>query len=161
MQELSTTSILSLFETNKEQRQSFVSSVVSSLENGENEPLKTHFQVKCMESIIKLLNKNTAYKKAVLAAAESYGQKSFEYHNSKIEIKETGVNYDYSQCNDPVILRLHEKQKEINMEVEARETMLKTVSPKGMVITDEETGETVTIYPPSKSSTTTVAVTLK
>jgi hypothetical protein len=160
-EEMSATSMLSLFETNKEQRQSFVVKVVESLEHGQVDPLKVHLQVKMMEDIIKGLNADKTYKSHVLDAAQKYGQKSFEYSNSKVEIKETGTKYDFSNCNDPVLARLHAKQAELDAEVKARETMLKSVSEKGLVITDEETGETVTIYPPSKSSSTSVAITLK
>jgi hypothetical protein len=93
--ELTTTSILALFETNKEQRQSFALSLVDEIEQGNVNPLKVHLQIKCMEDIIKLLNSNTIYKKAVLEEAEKQGQKSFEYQNAKVEIKETGVKYDF------------------------------------------------------------------
>jgi hypothetical protein len=160
-QELTTTSILSLFETNKEQRQDFALRVVDALDSGQAEPLKVHLQVKCMEDIIKLLNSNTIYKQLVLDAANAHGQKSFEYQNSKVEVKEVGVKYDFSKCDDPVLLGMYEKQAELDKAVKERETMLKTISPKGMTITDEETGETFTIYPPAKSSTTSVAITLK
>lgn len=159
--ELSTTSILSLFETNKEQRQSFVMGVVEAVDNGQVDPLKIHLQVKCMEDIIKLLNSNTSYKQSVLVAATSYGQKAFDYQNLKIEIKEVGVKYDFSKCEDVVLNELHRQQAELDAKVKARETMLKTVSDKGMILTDEATGETFTVYPPSKSSTTSVAITLK
>lgn len=158
-QELTTTSILSLFETNKEQRMDFVLRVVDALDSVD--PLKIHFQIKCMEDVIKLLNSNTVYKKSVLEAAEKYGQKSFDYQSSKVEIKETGVKYDYSKCGDVVLERMYQKQAELDASVKARETVLKATSPKGMIVTDEETGETFTVYPPAKSSTTSVAVTLK
>jgi len=159
--ELSTTSILSLFETNKEQRQSFALGVVNALEEGNTDPLKVHLQVKCMEDIIKLLNSNTVYKKHILEAAEKYGQKTFEYQNSKVEIKEVGVKYDFSNCEDAVLQRLYAAQAELDAKVKARETMLKSVPVKGMIVTDEETGETFTVYPPSKSSTTSISITLK
>ena len=158
--QLSTISILSLFETNKDQRQSFALGVVNALDNGEVDPLKIHLQVKCMEDIIKLLNTNTNYKKSVLEAAEVYGQKSFEFQHSKVEIKEVGTKYDFSQCSDPVLERLHDQQKELNEAVKARETMLKTVPAKGLELVTED-GEVITVYPPSKSSTTSVAITLK
>lgn len=160
-QELTTTSILSLFETTKEQRQSFVSDLVSKIYSGNVDPLKVHLQVKCMEDVVKQINSDKSYKDAVLEASNNMGQKSFQFHNAKFEVKETGVKYDYSQCSDPVLSRLHEQQAEIDKAVKDRETMLKTIPLSGMVITDEQTGETVTIYPPSKSSTTSVAVTLK
>lgn len=161
MTELSTTSILSLFETSKEQRQSFALGVVDALQQGEAEPLKVHLQVKCMEDIIKLLNANSIYKSSVLEAAQKYGAKTFEYQQAKIEIKETGVKYDYSKCEDVVLNEMYKQQEDLDAKIKARETMLKSVSPKGMIVTDEETGDTFTVYPPAKSSTTNVAVTLK
>lgn len=159
-QELTTTSILSLFETNKEQRQSFALGIVDALQNGEADPLKVHLQVKCMESIIKLLNENTIYKKSILEAAEKHG-KSFEFMNSKVEIKEMGTKYDYSQCGDTVWQMLEQKAGSAADDLKQRETFLKTVPSKGMQVLDEGTGEMITIYPPSKSSTTSVAITLK
>lgn len=159
--ELTTTSILSLFETNKDQRQSFAMSVVDALDNGQVEPLKVHLQVKCMEDIIKLLNANTIYKSRVLEAAQTYGEKSFQYNNAKVEIKEVGTKYDFSKCEDPILADLYNKQMELDKAVKDRETMLKTVSEKGLIITDPESGETFTVYPPAKSSSTSVAITLK
>ncbi len=159
--ELTTTSILSLFETTKDQRESFVSDVISKINDGFIDPLKIHLQVKCMEDIVKQINADKVYKDAVLTASGAMGQKSFQFHNAKFEIKEVGVKYDFTQCADPVLSRLHQQQAETDNAVKDRETMLKTISQSGMVITDDETGETVTIYPPAKSSTTSVAVTLK
>lgn len=159
--ELTTTSILSLFETNKEQRQSFALGVVEALESGEVDPLKIHLQVKCMEDIIKLLNSNTIYKKAVLGAAEKYNQKSFEFMNSKVEIKEMGTKYDYSKCGDPTREMFEQRVLSAESDLKYRQEFLKTVPAKGMTIVEEETGEAITIYPPSKSSTTSVAITLK
>lgn len=157
--EMTTTSILSLFETNKEQRQSFASGIINALEQGEVDPLKVHLQVKCMEDIIKLLNSNSTYKFYVLDAAEKHGQKSFEYMNSKVEIKEMGTKYDYSQCSDPVYNQLDQMACSAADELKKRQEFLKTVPAKGMELKIED--EVVTVYPPSKSSTTSVAITLK
>lgn len=159
-QELTTTSILSLFETNKEQRQSFALGIVDALQNGEADPLKVHLQVKCMESIIKLLNENTIYKKSILEAAEKHG-KSFEFMNSKVEIKEMGTKYNFENCNDREWEFLDSSAKSSANSLKERETFLKTVPAKGLEIVDKYSGEMITIYPPSKSSTTSVAITLK
>lgn len=160
-QEMTAPSILSLFETNKEQRQSFVVRIVEALQSGQVDPLKAHLQVKCMESIIKDLNANKTYKSQVLDAASKYGAKSFEFNNAKMEIKEAGVKYDFSNCADPVLVSLCQQQAIIDKKVKDRETFLKTVPEKGMIVTDEESGETFTCFPPSKSSSTTVVTTLK
>lgn len=159
--ELTTTSILSLFETNKSQRQSFALGVVDAITEGRVDPLKIHLQVKCMEDIIKLLNSNTIYKSEVLGAAEKMGQKTFEFQSSKFEIKETGVKYDYSKCDHPRLKQLYEEQEKLCAEIKDIEALLKTVPDRGMTIVEEDSGETYTVYPPAKSSTTSVAVTLK
>lgn len=156
---LTAPSILSLFDTTKEQRQTFIDRVVESLD--QSDPLNIHFQVKCMEDVIKGLTSNKQYKDSVLEAAQKYGQKSFGYKHSKVEIKEVGTKYDFSQCADPVLESLYQKQAEINERLKARETMLKTLPEKGLILTDEESGETFTAYPPAKSSSTSVAITLK
>lgn len=160
-EQLTTTSILSLFQTDKSQRESFASDIVQRIDNGDVDPLLVHLQVKCMEDVIKAITGNNNYKNAVLEASQQQGQKSFQFHNSKFEIKEVGVKYDFSKCEDVVLAKLHKQMEELSAEVKARETMLKTVSEKGMIVTDSETGETFTVYPPAKSSTTSVAVTLK
>ncbi len=158
--ELTTTSILALFETNKEQRQSFTLALIDEMEQGNVDPLKVHLQVKCMEDIIKLLNSNTVYKKAILDAAEKYGEKSFTYQNAKVEIKETGTKYDFSKCGDTVYQMLEQRSESAAADLKQREAFLKNVPSKGMeIITDD--GEAITVYPPSKSSTTSIAITLK
>lgn len=159
-QDLTTTSILSLFQTTKEERQSFVADVISRIETGEANALNIHLQVKCTEDIVKQITSNDAYKKAVVVEAERQGQKSFLFHNAKFEIKEVGTKYDWSKCNDPVLAELLTKQEQFDTEVKARQDFLKTIPLKGIdIITGE--GEGVTVYPPAKSSSTSVAVTLK
>jgi len=161
MNDLTTTSILALFETNKEQRQSFALDLVSKIESGEVDPLKIHLQIKCVQDIIKLLDDNTIYKSSVLEAAEKYGQKSFAFQNAKIEIKETGVRYDFSKCGDTV-WEMHDSQLSgLKDTIKKRELFLKSAPEKGVEIVDELSGELITVYPPSKSSTTSIAVTLK
>jgi len=169
--ELATTSILSLFETNKEQRASFVNDVVERLQNGEVDPLKIHLQVKAMEDIITQLtstdekkNKNItaaiAYKTMLLAAAETYGKK-FQLHNAEFSIKEVGTAYDWSKCDDLELQTLLLEQEAIKEKIKAKQDFLKTVPQSGILVTNEASGETYKVYPPAKSSTTSVAVSLK
>lgn len=160
-QDLTTTSILALFETTKEQRESFVVDLTRRIDNGDVDPLLIHLQVKCMEDVIKLINSNTNYKAALLEASERMGEKSFQFHNAKFEIKEVGTKYDFSNCGDHQHQRLSQKVESFSNELKDREKFLKTLTPKGLSVVDEETGEMLTIYPPSKTSTTSVAVTLK
>ena len=52
--EMQPTSIVALFQTNKEQRQSFASQVIQSVTEGNVNPLNVHLQLKAMEDIISL-----------------------------------------------------------------------------------------------------------
>lgn len=159
MEQLTTTSILRLFDTTKEQRASFAANVISEIENGNVNPLDIHLQFKAIEQISETVLKDVRYRSAVLTEAEKYGKKS-TYRNAELAIREVGVKYDYSQCNDPDLYELQAKLDELSEKVKARQKFLQTVAQEGLnVITSD--GEAVTVYPPSKSSTTSVAVTLK
>jgi hypothetical protein len=157
--QISTTSLLSLFDTTKEERQSFCIDVISRLEAGTTDALKVHLQVKSMEDMIKQLTDNKVYKSLVLDAAEKNG-KSFKFGNAEIQVKEVGTKYDYSQVNDPKYFALKTIADEANKALKEREDFLKTVPMEGLQVVDEN-GELNTVYRPSKSSSTSVAVTLK
>lgn len=149
---------LSLFETSKEERQQFAIQVANNLMEGMADPLKVHLQVKCMEDIIKQLTSNSIYKTMVLSEAQKYG-KTFDQHNAKFEIKEMGVKYDYSNCNDPVYNELQDKLAALESEIKFRQAFLKAIPLSGQEIVIDD--ELVKVYPPSKTSTTTVTVNLK
>ena len=169
--ELTTLNILSLFETNKDQRRFFAEDIVQNLRDEVADPLKVHIQIKAMEEIINSLtnttektNKNFTlaidYKNMLLAAAEKNGKK-FQMFNAEFSIKEVGTKYDFSKCEDLELNDLIAKQVEIDLKIKAKQEFLKTIPVAGVVITNEETGETYKVYPPAKSSTTSVAVSLK
>lgn len=158
-QELTVSSILSLFDTTKEERQSFVNRVIDGLEAGETNPLTVHYQVKCLEELLEQLTKDHQYKKFVLEEAEKQGQKTFEFHNSKFEIKEVGVKYDYSKCGDVKQNVLAVNADMANKELKKRQEFLRKIPTNGVDILFND--EIIKVYPPSKSSTTSIAVTLK
>jgi len=158
-QELTPVSVLRLFETSKDERGEFVTQIIERLDNGEVDPLEVHLQTKCVEDLVKQITSNEGYKKHVLTAAEKYG-KSFQHHNAKFEIKEVGVKYDFAVCNDPEITALHQQMEQLKEQIKQRETFLKTVPQKGLELVTTD-GECVTVFPPTKLSTTSVAVTLK
>lgn len=158
--EISAIGVLSLLETTKEQRQSFVTSVVESLKEGAADPLKVHLQVKNTEDLVKQITDSKEYRAILLDEAAKYG-KSFERFNAKFETKEVGTKYDYSNCNDPEYIRLSEEADKAKKALSDREKFLKNMPSEGIDILDTGTGETYRIYPPVKSSTTSIAVTLK
>lgn len=172
-QEMTAPSILALFETDKEQRLSFVRNTVEAMENGEIDPLKLHVQVTALSKILDIMtttdekkNKDgfvyaKKYKELVMDSASKYGTKTFEVFNSKVELKEVGSKYDFSKCNDPELVALTAAFDKAKEELTQRQDFLKTVSVKGLEIVNPDTGEVSKIYPPSKSSTSFLSVTLK
>jgi len=154
---LATTTDLSLFETTKSERQDFAQSVVNNLKEGLSDPLKVHLQVKCMEDFIKQITSHPVYKDLTLDEAAKYG-KSFEHYNAKFEVKEMGVKYDYSNCGDPIYNRLAEELAELEKKVKDRQAFLKAVQPGTELLIEDEV---IVLYPPIKTSTTSITVNLK
>lgn len=163
-------SYLAAFETTKEQRKSFVNDLLNSIDSGSVDPLRVHLHLKAIEDIIKQLtsldektNKNVEaakkYRAHLLGAAEKYGNK-FQLFNTEFAIKETGSKYDYSQCGDHELLMWQKELDALKARIDERQNMLKTLPAAGLQKVDNN-GEVFTIYPPSKSSTTSVTVTLK
>ena len=159
--ELLTTSALSLFETTKEARAAFVNEIIDQVHEGQADPIKVHLQLKCAEDIIKQITGNETFRKDLIDACDNQGGKSFTFQNAKFEKKEVGVKYDYSQCNDAKLAELEAEMAQLSEAVKARQELLKTAPQSGLIVTDPESGETYTVYPPAKSSTTSIAVTLK
>jgi len=158
--QLQTAENMAAFAVSKANREELAIQIVEAIDAGDLNPLDIHYQVKAMEDFIKVLTGNTRYKDYVLTEGMKHG-KSFEFNGSKMEIKETGVKYDYSNCGDQEWSALEveiNRRKELQKE---REKYLKSVPAEGVEIVSNETGEVIKVYPPSKSSTTSIAVTLK
>jgi hypothetical protein len=150
---------ISLYDLTKTERGEFVTRLVDKLDAGEADPLQVHKQVKSMEDLIKQITSNEDYRKHLLDEAGKYG-KSFELNGAKYQVKEAGTKYDYSQCNDSFYDELQAAAITATEKLKARAIFLQSLPAAGMIITDPLTGETYTAYPPSKSSTTTVSITL-
>lgn len=144
----------------KDLRTSIVNDTLAKVHNGEIDPLELHISLKNIEAICKAVSEDKAYKSAVLEKVENNG-KSYEYSNAKIDIREVGVKYDYLNCNDIHLIELQAKLDEFAKDVKTRQDFLKGVPTKGLDVVDTDTGETYTIYPPTKTSTTSTVVTLK
>lgn len=160
-----TTQIQSLLQSDKAKRNGLAAMVLNEMEEGNIDPLQFHVQIKNMEAVLSMFTDSKSihapkYKSIVLSEASKHGKK-FTLHNAEFQEKETGVQYDYAVCNDPIIVDLQMQMTALKERIKERETFLKSIPVSGVLSVNEETGETGTIYPPAKSSTTTIAVTLK
>ena len=79
---------------------------------------------------------------------------------AKIELAEVGTKYDFSNTADFLLPNLYNQAEELTKKIKDRETLLKTLPLEGLQMLDEATGEMVTVYPPSKQSTSSYKVTL-
>lgn len=102
----------------------------------------------------------TKIRKTAVSEVEKYGNEGRSgvvKHGVTFRIKEVGVRYDYKNTQ-----RWNEIKAEEDKIAESRkdlETRLKTLKSKETVV-NEDTGETFELFPPLKSSSTTVEITL-
>jgi hypothetical protein len=159
MEQMSVSSVITLFPTTKTQQSIFVGKLIDNVLNGEINPLESEIQMKNIEDVVKAYRSNEEIKEAVLKEAEKYGQKTFETSGATVQIKEVGVKYNFEDCGHleynsicDAINQLTAKKKEI-------EARMKAHSEK-WIETDIQTGETYEVYPVSKSSTTQAVITI-
>ena len=113
-----------------------------------------------MENFIKELRSNKQFTDYVRDEIAKNG-KQLETQSAKIELAETGVKYNFDNCGDPIYQQLEQQLQSIESDLKDRKEFLKTVPTSGLAVINEQTGELNTIYPPSKSSTSTYKITLK
>ena len=117
--------------------------------------------ISAMEAFIKEVKADKRYTEYVREEVEKHGKVFTSASGAKIELAETGTKYDFSKCNDFLLPRLNQQSEEIGAKIKDREAFLKAIPTTGVLVIDEETGETVTVYPPAKASTSSYKVTLE
>jgi hypothetical protein len=130
--------------------------IEDTLEKGT--PIELAEKIAATENLIKVIKDNDRYKTYVVEELGKYSGKYSTGSGTKIEVCEAGVKYNYDKCNDPVLADLYNQKAELEGKIKFRESFLKAVSPEGTDIRVED--QLVTVYPPSKTSTTTYKVTL-
>lgn len=149
--------IVALFDTNKEERQAFAGNIIEAVKAGNVNALDLHLQVKKMEDVIKQITGSPEYTGLLLEEAGKHGSKEFDYQQAKVSIREVGTKYDYSVCEDVEYQKLEAQKAELDVKIKARQKFLQGVPDGG--VADPQHGNMV--YRASKSSTTSVVVTLK
>ena len=143
----------------KEEQAVLSSAMINSVLDGEIDPIKAVVQAKSLVETLTLFLKDKGVNDLVIMEVEKYGKQTSK-DGATIAIKEVGSKWDYSECGDPIYNRLSSQKAEIEEKLKEREALLKaTKEPRTEV--DEETGEVYTVNPPSKSSTTSYAITFK
>lgn len=138
----------------------YTKNAVDAIVNGEVNPLTAYLNlakhVKVCDSIIK----DERVKSLAIAELEKYGKDQRTFGDCSADVVEAGTKYDFEACGDIIWAELNAKATDIAEELKARETFLKSLS-KPLTEVDPDTGETWTIYPPVKTSKTTIKTTFK
>lgn len=153
METMTSMSVLRLFPETKEQQDTFVEMLVNQVLDGNVDPLEVEVQMCQMEQVIKKYRSDRRVQEACLNEAEKYNQKSFDYKNARINIRETGMKYDYTISHDWQEANARtEEAKEAQKAIQKR---LQTVTKNAPYI-DITSGEEITAI--QKSSTTRVVI---
>ena len=109
--------------TTKEERSQLVREIFDEVLNGRVNPLELHLRLKSAEEVIKQLTGLEPYKAILLDEAQKHG-KSFDYQTAKIDIREVGVKYDYSDCGNSELAALYDQQKAIEARIKVIEIVV-------------------------------------
>lgn len=148
--------IFSKLPQTKEQVENYTKIIRESVLNGEVDALDFAAKISALEKLFTTLKSDILIKDCILNEAEKYG-KSFEKGNAKFNIKEVGVTYDFSNCNDFEYEKLSVQISELTEKKKTRESFLKGIS----IDTEVYGSDGVQLLPAIKRSTTQVTVTLK
>ena len=113
-----------------------------------------------MELLIKEIKSSKEWIDYLREEVSKYGKEVRTSSGTKIELAEVGTKYDYSNCNDDILKELSAQLELLENNIKDRQTFLKTISPEGIDIIDQY-GEVKKIYPPSKTSTSSIKTTIQ
>ncbi len=125
--------------------------------SGEQSPLKIAVHLKALEEVVKKLRTDEQIQDCTLEQALLENTKTFQLYGAEIQIKEMGVKYDFSICNDSLLGGLYREMYALKKKISDRETMLKTISEDNPAVSLE--GEILNA--PTKRSKTGLSITLK
>ena len=140
----------------KAQIEVFKNMVIEELYSGQYDILEIAIKLKALENTIKEILSDNRYKDITVNELEKHPKGKALYNNAELQVCETGVKYDYSNCNDTVLKDLSNEINRLTELKKARENWLKSIDAG---TPDQQTGEI--LNPPAKKSVTNIKITLK
>jgi hypothetical protein len=155
MNELSTLKKSTIVSADKREMTNIVSQYLEDMAYNGGEPLKD--LALCRKYIFLLEELEKGLKDFAITELESYERNETDVLGTTVKAVEAGVKWDFSASS----AWANQKAK---VDAEAKrlkdiEAFAKTLKSKTTVV-DEETGETIEYFPPAKSSSTSIRVTL-
>jgi hypothetical protein len=139
----------------KESQQFYADSIIRNVLEGNESALNVLAKIKFVSDALKTAGESIKRQAIDEAAKYDKNETAIVLGGYTCKLQEMGVKYDYSGCGHPRLNEITETISKLNAERKEIEEFLKTIK-KSMVMADESTGgEEVTLYPPTKQSTTT------
>lgn len=136
----------------------FAMKVANQVLDGEASPLKVWLQVKAAENALDLIKKQI--EQLALEEAEREGTKNFMCHGANVQIKESGVRYNFAEVGHKRYNEIIKEQERLKEEQKEIESVMKAHKCE-WIETDINTGETYEVLPLARTSKTTLAITFK
>lgn len=132
--------------------------IIMAVQEGGLDALKAKVICKGWEQLAKQVQDGIDY--YALNAATNYGAKTFDVYGASVQMKETGVRYDYSECGDKEWEKLTDQINALTAKRKELEKVLAAHHEK-WVKTDIITGEVYEVMPPVRYGKESLAITLK
>lgn len=150
-------SVLNYGVTNKQEADLFADKLISEVKDGQVNPLELHVKLTALQRALDKVKKEIV--PMTIKEAEKYSSRNFSAYNSKLEISELGVKYDYSGCGDAEWEHYKQIEESAAASRKGREEFLKAIKGETEIM-NSLTSEMIKVSPPVKSSTTGLKVTL-
>ena len=154
----SPSSLLNLLASTSVQIDVFSDGVITSVKNGEVNPLHVLIQLKAMELASERIKKEI--RENSLTEAEKYPGTDFEFLGNKIVKGDVKTDYDYTVCGDTVWEQLKTDLDTAKTKLDERQAFLKALKSTIKVL-DELTGELVEIRPPLKKTVSGLKISIR
>ena len=154
---------IKLFENypkNRFDQQMLANDIILPVIEGEVNPIDAFVKAKALQEALKIVTDDDRVRDLVITEVEKYGNKT-EYNSASLQVKEVGVKYDYTSCNDQIYTDLLYMLNDIKEQIKIREKFLSKIPSEGTTIVYEQTGEVRTIYPPIKQGSQGITITFK
>ena len=133
--------------------------IIEELQNNGN-IIQSADAIAKMELLIKEIRGSKEWVAYLREEVSKYGKDFTTSSGTKIELAEVGTKYDFNNCNDEILSGLLKAEEDISESVKKRKEFLKMLPVEGCDIITSE-GEVVKIFPPSKTSTSSVKLSIQ
>ena len=147
------------YPVTKKLQSDLAAEIMQPLINGEIDPIEFIVKIKGLINAFSEVDKNKDVKDLVIREIEKNGKFS-SWNEATVTVKETGVKFDYTSCNDPVYCQLLSEKALIDQKIKEREAFLKNI-PDGTTIVDEATGEVYRVIKPVRMATESFSISFK